>query len=172
MVVYMADKEIEINNTDTIIEQLKKFINNVHYKLFIKKKQKKLKKEIKNEIKKVNQLNKFKKEIAKIEQEKIFKIESITHEKDDKIIVLTGQELKLKIGHKFLEWLFKFDGYLLYGNKANDFKLFKIKDLSMIYNLTKKKETYNIIDKIGTHKGKPLIMVKYPFAISLNISDK
>ena len=81
---------------------------------------------------------------------------------------LIAREIKVNWFKRFLNRVFKFDGYILYINKANELKLFKVKNFKQIYNLNDL-ETYGLNDAIGTFNGKPIFMVKYPNPITLDI---
>lgn len=154
-----------------IINQWKYHFNTLHYSLFLKQSNKVLndmiKEREKNITKKVNKI----KNLNKIKVEKLSEIKSITKEDDIKTIMLVGKKLKETPFQKVIKFFFKFDGYIFYGNTASDWKIIKVKDLSKILNLKKKKETYGLVDKIGSHKGKPIYMIKYPYTLSLHISD-
>jgi len=156
----------------TIKEQWNIYVKKIHYNIFLKKQNIKLNTEINKNVLKNKTLKKYINEINKIEKTFLCKIDNLLDKNNSKSIVLFGKMITHKWYEKIFEKIFKFDGWIFYGNKANDFKLIKIKNLKMLLKLTNKKEAYNLIDKVGTYKGKPIFLIKYPYSVSLNISDE
>lgn len=160
---------------ETIKEQWKELFRNIHYNTLLKRHMIKLK------LLRINKLKESKKRIEEIkiinksQIENIGIIESVRRNAaDDKNIFLHAKPMfKPKFNIIFittiLKNLFKFDGYIIYCGKGNIFTIYKIKNLSMIYNLMSKKETYALHKKVGTMNHKPVFFIKYPVTISLNI---
>lgn len=156
-----------------IINQWIQYIRVIHFSIFIKKKYKKY---ISDTDKLINKFIKEKEETEKkiqdLENAKLKKVAKLTNIKTKEIknIYLSGKEMKINWFKKIWFKLFKFDGWLLTGDKANNFKFVKMKNLKLVYDM-KKKESYAIHEKIGTFKNKPLFICKYPFPITLQVND-
>lgn len=149
-----------------LIYQWKNYFNWIHYKLFLKKKIEKLEKETKNQTLKLSTLLKIKNKIKDLEEETISYIDNSNNpDKSLKLNLISKEIYKMNIFRKIWYWIFKFDGFIFYLNKADDIKIYKVRNLGYLYK--KSKELYNIHKKAGTHKGKPAFIVKYPYTISL-----
>ena len=142
----------------------------VKYKLSLKKDIDKYNKAIARleEIK--SQLNLKSQELREYNAFKIAEISDLSDANKTLIINLIAKEIKPGFFKRFFNNVFKFDGYVLYLNKANEMKIHKVKNFRTIYNLNDC-ESYGLKDKIGTFNGKPIFMVKYPYAMSLDIGE-
>ncbi len=157
----------------TIKQQWKTFVETINYNILLKKKFKKLFKTIEKSEKKLELGEKL---LKKTEEKTGYYLGVIKHLKNPyktlKLYLESKQIMKKNIFDYFNLLFFKFDGYILYCNKAENFKIFKVKNLKNLYIANNKKEAYNIHEKVGTFKGKPMLFIKYPFAISLNVKDE
>lgn len=147
-----------------IIEQWKRYTQWIHYNIVLKKKFKNLEKEIKEKENKV-------KELTGDKRAYIGAIRNLKNpEKSLKLYLYSKQIMKKNFLHNLIEKIFKFDGYIFHYNKGNDLNIYKVKNLGFLKNI-KNKELYNLHEKEGTFKGKPFYVVKYPYAISLNVKE-
>ena len=133
-----------------------------------------LDKEIKEYNKKVFRLEEIKtnldkkaKELIEYNNFKITEIENISNPENKLIINLISSEIKEPPIKKLLNKLFKNEGYILYINKANELKFYSVRNFKYIYNIDT--ESYGLNKVIGTYNGKPIFLVKYPYAISLDL---
>lgn len=157
-----------------IFHQWKRYFEWVHFNLLLKKRYERVLK-IYHERKTRNdwldnEIKTFEKGIAQY----LGQIRHINDSENNKNIYLVGREMRDSKFTKFIDNIkskipfFNFDGYIFYFNKSNSIKILKIKNLKNILNLAHC-ETYNIIDRIGIYKNKPAFLIKYPYAITLQI---
>jgi len=112
---------------------------------------------------KIKKLNNDKPKLA-------FKLKGLK-EKDEKIIYLENikesSSILKKLFERMMIRLFKrFDGYMLYFNKAKNLEIHKVKNLSILWKKGKK-EMYNVHNRIGFYKNKPAFLSVYPYAMTL-----
>ncbi len=143
-------------------------IDKIRYKLSLKK-------EIEKYNKVIDQLEKDSKEIDlniyklnEYNNSKIAILENLNDPEKSLNLNLVSKEIKPNIINKIFKNIFKHDGYILYINKANELKIFKVNNFKTIYDFNSI-ESYGINNCVGNYQGKPIFMVKYPYAISLDI---
>lgn len=123
----------KIENKFSILSQYKSYFQWLHYNIFLKKKYKKIVKLAKQEDIK---LKKKLKELDELLNKKGEYIGHIKHvSKPEKTLKLYLESYPFKTHNVFYKlWvkLFRFDGYVLYLNKANDLRMYKIKDLRFL----------------------------------------
>jgi len=110
------------------------------------------------------------KEILSYNELKIAEIQDLNDANKSLILNLIAKEIKPNFFKRMFNNIFKFDGYLLYINKAEELKIFKINNFKTIYNLNSI-ESYGLKKCIGNFNGKPIFIVKYPYAMSLDIGE-
>lgn len=111
-----------------------------------------------------------KKEIEGYNELKIAEIEHLSDPNKSLIINLIGKEEKVNFFKRIWRGIFKFDGWVLYINKAEELRIMKISNFKTIQNLNDA-ESYAFNKKIGTLNGKPIFLIKYPFPITLDIKE-
>ena len=115
-------------------------------------------KELDEAIYKINELN----------NSKICILENLNDPEKSLNLNLVSKEIKPTLLNRFIRHIFKHDGYILYINKADELKIFKVNNFKTIYDLNSI-ESYGLNKCIGSYNGKPIFMVKYPYAMSLDI---
>lgn len=111
------------------------------------------------------------KEILQLKEYNENNIAFINNEKDvnkSLKINLLAKEVKLNWFQWLVNRVFKFDGYIAYINQADDFKIFKVVNFKGFYDILDR-ESYALNKKIATYNGKPLMLVKSPVPISLEV---
>ncbi len=166
-----------------ILQQWKLLFQWVHYKIFIQKKFNNLIKEVKIKEKEIDKITKSSEKILKEKIEDYNNIGKLSKEfiatlkhinnprKSLKVYLISKEHNKDNKFKRFFRKLFKFDGYIFYMNKAEDWKIYKVKNLNFLHQL-KRRELYNLHLKEGTYNGKPCYVVKYPLCISLNVDGE
>jgi hypothetical protein len=153
-----------------ILSQWKVYFQLLHYNIFVKKKIRELNTKGKLLTARYSLKNKkLNKELEKYEKQQREHIANLWHFKNpnlDKEIHLYGHCIKETPIQRLWNKLFKIDGYLLYGNKAKDFKIVKLRNMRYFKEM-KGREFYNLHKKIGTYRNKPLFICIYPIPITL-----
>jgi hypothetical protein len=166
---FIKMNDIDKADIENIKNQWVNYLNKIHYNKFLKLKEEKLMNELINKTDKIEELQNIKKILDVTEHEHIFNITGFNKENKE-VFLFNSKYIKKNFFEKL--GIFKFDGYVLYINKAEELHIYKIKNLKFLYSLFHEKEKYVLNRKIGTFQGKPFLLIKYPIPISLDINIK
>lgn len=164
--------------TLNVLHQWKELFRYIHYKLFIEKVIVKLNKRIRFlEKKNKDLIKKYKNEMS-IRKTYIGKFKCEKEPEKSLKLYLEHKTVKQKffdrirnfLHHKLKLNFLGYGGYIFYLDKGNNFHIYKIKDLKFLWR-KKSQELYNIDEKVGHYKGKPVFLIKYPYAITLNFNE-
>jgi hypothetical protein len=102
-------------------------------------------------------------------QHKIGELNNLSDINKSLVINLIAKNEKTSLFTKFRDRIFKFSGYIAYIDKAENLQIMRVNNFKDFYELNDS-EKYGLNKKIGTYKGKPIFMLKYPIPISLDIT--
>lgn len=153
-------------------DYVKNYLAWIRYKLILKKRHDRVIKESKDLKTKVDLKLQELKDLKDLELKTIGYIDHLKDpNKSLELKLYSKQIYKMNWFKEIIFKIFKFDGYIIYLNKADDIKIYKVKDLRFLHKI-KNRELYGLKKKIGTLNGKPAFLVKYPYTISLELKNK